>query len=208
MSKKGKFGKSLFGFKRADVIDYIEQSNSDSISAIKERDDSIAALTEQLNKAKAELDAAKAINDDLKCQIKAVELEFAQMRVIAAELKSELDKFDAKSKQIGEVYVEAKVSADKIIKSATENAESIVTTAKTCAAETLSEITDAQSDIASAKRSFYDMMSDFDKRLDAIAKSILTAKSKISPAASSFTVNTEITEDDLLNGSVLPNNNQ
>lgn len=199
MNKTGKFGKSLFGFKRADVIDYIEQASTDSISAIKERDDTIASLTEQLS-------SAAELNAQLNEQLQAVEVEFEQMRQLASNLKGELDKFEEKSKQIGEVYVEARVSADRIIRSANDSADAIVSTAQSCAAQTLSDINDAQSDIASAKRNFYDMMSDFEKRLETISRSIMTAKAKITPATAGFTVNTDITEDDLLNGSVLPDN--
>ncbi len=195
MNKNGKFGKSLFGFKRADVIDYIEQTNTDSIATIKERDDTIAELNSQLA-------AANELNAQLKEQLKEVEFEFSQMHTLANELKGELDNLDAKSKQIGEVYVEAKVSADRIIRDATDSADAIVTTAQTCAARTLSDINDAQKDIVSAKRSFYDMMGEFERRLDSISQSISIAKSKLSP--SGFTVNTDITEDDLVNGSVLP----
>ncbi len=199
MNKNGKFGKSLFGFKRADVIDYIEQTNNDSIATIKERDDTIAMLNKQISDA-------SALNAQLEEQLKSVEAEFTLMRQLADELKGELDRFDEKSKQIGEVYVEAKVSANRIIKDATENADGIVSTAQSCAAQTLSDITDAQTDIMTAKRSFYDMMGEFEKRLEAISQSIITAKSRISPTVHGFTVNTDITEDDLLNGSVLPNN--
>ncbi len=203
MNKKGKFGKSLFGFKRADVIDYIEQANTDSITAIKDKDDTINSLKEQLAAKTTELEAANAQNTELNEQIKAVEIEFAQMKQLAVELKNELNVFEEKSKQIGEVYVEAKVSADRIIRDANENADNIVNTANFCAAKTLSDITDAQKDIVTAKRSFYDMMGEFEKRLETISQSINTAKSKISPTTG-FSVNTNITEDDLFNSSVLP----
>ncbi len=195
MNKNGKFGKSLFGFKRADVIDYIEQASNDSISIIHQRDDTINSLTEQLN-------AANELNTQLNEQLKSVENEFAQMRQLANELKHELSTFEEKSKQIGEVYVEAKVSANRIIQDANESADCIVKTANSCAVRTLNDITDAQKDIVSAKRSFYDMMGEFEKRLETISQSINTAKSKISPIE--FRVNTDITEDDLLNSSVLP----
>lgn len=195
MNKNGKFGKSLFGFKRADVIDYIEKAAADSFDTVNEKDKIIKKLSEQNEQLIHD-------NAQLNEQVKAVEAEFAQMRMLATELKKEIGEFETKSKQIGEAYVEAKVSADKIIRDASESADNIVKSANTCAEKTLSKITDAQSDIVNAKRSFYDMMNEFEKRLDSISVSISSAKARISPTG--FNVNSEITEDDLLSHSILP----
>ncbi len=206
MNKKGKFSKSLFGFKRADVIDYIEQTSNEAYATVQDREDTIALLNEHLKTAKDELKSEKRINAELNEQLKAVELEFVQMKELAAVLKAGLEGYEQKSKQIGEVYVEAKVSANKIIRDANNSADQIVSTAQSCANKTLNDIADAQSDIVMAKRGFYDMMDEFEKRLEAISESIIAAKSKISPTNSVFSVKTDITEDDLLNDAVLPNN--
>jgi len=194
MSKK--FGTSMFGFKRKKVIDYIESVNV-------EYTDKINDLSNQLESAQQSLKIAACENETLKNNITLCETQLAQLTQMAKELKERVEADEQMHQKIGDIFVEAKHSASTIIENATENAHSIVRSANECAASTLDDIDLTRSKLNTVRTDLSQMINEFDKALNSISISLDKAKSAIRP--NGFNVNTDITEDDLIGGSVIKN---
>ncbi len=191
----GNFGTSMFGFKRERVIDYIEQITI-------EHNAEKTAITQKLNATQEALMQSQTENANLKESVALCEQQLADLRELALQLKQEVEKNNQLHEKIGDVFVEAKCTANRIIETATENAHTIVNSANNCAANTLEDIASAQTRLDSVRNELETMLSDFDQKLDSITRSLNSAKSYIKPT-NGFTINTNITEDDLINSSVI-----
>ena len=202
MNNNGKFGKSLFGFNRNDVIDFIENMAADAEKILNERDVTIEELKQTIAEKDQAIANAQKQNSELNEKIKSVEAEILQLREIAEKFRDEINSRSAMNERIGEVYVEAKESAERLIQKAARSADEIVKSANFCAEKTLDNISGAQADIINAKQKLISMATDFEKKLDSISESIKSAKSHIS--AADFSGKKEITEDELESRLILP----
>lgn len=191
-----KFGTSMFGFKRSMVIDYIESVNVEHTEVINN-------LTQQLNNTNQALNDAKAENSALKNNLKVCEEQLTNLNLMAQELRRRIEENEQMHQKIGDIFVEAKNSANTIIENATESAHSIVRSANECAANTLDDIAQTRSKLDNVRSDLSKMLNEFDSALNSISASLDKAKSDIKP--NGFKVNTEITEDDLIGGSVIQN---
>ncbi len=191
-----KFGTSMFGFKRKRVIDYIESVNT-------EHTDKIEELNKKLQLAQAALDAANKENSSLRDNVTQCEAQLQQLVALSQELRARVEADELIRQQIGDVFIEAKQSATTIIENATESAHSIVRSANECAVSTLDDIAHTRSQLDTVREDLDKMLKEFDKTLESISTSLDKAKSSIKP--SGFSVNTDITEDDLIGNSIISN---
>lgn len=191
-----KFGTSMFGFKRKRVIDYIENVNAEHTEKIEE-------LNNKLQVAQSALEEAAKENAALRENIAHCESELAQLVQMAQELRARVEADEQMHQKIGDIFVEAKHSATTIIENATESAHSIVRSANECAVSTLDDIAHTRSQLDGVRGDIEKMLTEFDKTLAGITASLDKAKSAIKPAG--FTINTDITEDDLIGNSIISN---
>ena len=155
------FKSSLFGFKKADVINYIEESHK----KISERE------TELL----AEIDALKNENSTLKDDISALNQEKTRLENIQDEYIKRYNEVEKLSEEIGKLYLTAQTDAKEIVEKSLENKE-IIDQELEANVKTIEEM---HSSLGAVKSDILSSVSTFSSELDRLFESFNDAKNKL-----------------------------
>ena len=188
MSTNGKFKKSMFGFNKASVLEYVEAIQ-------KENFEETSRLNAELSDYKTKYEDAVKINNELNEKVAECEASLIELKNMADSLMAEVEKNQQLHSQIGEVYVEAKAYAIKIVNQADKNAKDMLSSADKSASFTIDQINTTRDDLGKLQRSLEQSVSEFAKKLSQIDSTLKVAKSKL---ASKNKLNTGISDDDLV----------
>lgn len=188
MSTNGKFKKSMFGFNKASVLEYVEAIQ-------KENFEETSRLNAELSDYKTKYEDAVKINNELNEKVAECEASLIELKNMADSLMAEVEKNQQLRSQIGEVYVEAKAYAIKIVNQADKNAKDMLSSADKSASFTIDQINTTRDDLGKLQRSLEQSVSEFAKKLSQIDSTLKVAKSKL---ASKNKLNTGISDDDLV----------
>ena len=188
MSTNGKFKKSMFGFNKASVLEYVEAIQ-------KENFEETSRLNAELSDYKTKYEDAVKINNELNEKVAECEASLIELKNMADSLMAEVEKNQQLHSQIGEVYVEAKAHAIKIVNQADKNAKDMLSSADKSASFTIDQINTTRDDLGKLQRSLEQSVSEFAKKLSQIDSTLKVAKSKL---ASKNKLNTGISDDDLV----------
>lgn len=188
MSTNGKFKKSMFGFNKASVLEYVEAIQ-------KENFEETSRLNAELSDYKTKYEDAVKINNELNEKVAECEASLIELKNMADSLMAEVEKNQQLHSQIGEVYVEAKADAIKIVNQADKNAKDMLSSADKSASFTIDQINITRDDLGKLQRSLEQSVSEFAKKLSQIDSTLKVAKSKL---ASKNKLNTGISDDDLV----------
>ena len=188
MSTNGKFKKSMFGFNKASVLEYVEGIQ-------KENYDNTTKLNAELNNYKAKYEEATKLNNELNEKVSECEASLVELKNMADSLMAEVEKNQQLHTQIGDVYVEAKADAMKIVNQADKNAKEMLSSADESASFTINQISVTRDDLSKLQKSLESSVAEFSKKLSQIDSTLKTAKSKLKAKGLG---NTGISDDDLV----------
>lgn len=200
MSANGRFKKSLFGFRKSSVLNYIEEYQTEYASKAQEDENKINELTDSLSNLEEQYKQAVAINLALEGKLQECEGAIAELTAMAQELQVEVDKNKNLHEKIGNVYVEAKADAKQIVDNASDNARSIINTADRSAGftaaqieSTVDDLTNIRSDLERSVRSFNDRIKQINSTLSDVKAQLSNHKAK-----------NPVTDDELAAMGILP----
>ncbi len=188
MSTNGKFKKSMFGFNKASVLEYVEAIQ-------KENFEETSRLNAELSDYKTKYEDAVKINNELNEKVAECEASLIELKNMADSLMAEVERNQLLHSQIGEVYVEAKADAIKIVNQADKNAKDMLSSADKSASFTIDQINTTRDELGKLQKSLKQSVTEFAKKLSQIDSTLKVAKSKL---ASKNKLNTGISDDDLV----------
>lgn len=188
MSTNGKFKKSMFGFNKASVLEYVEGIQ-------KENYDNITKLNAELSDYKAKYEEAVKLNNELNEKVSECEASLVELKNMADSLMAEVERNHQLHTQIGDVYVEAKADAMKIVNQADKSAKEMLSSADESASFTINQISVTRDDLSKLQKSLESSVAEFSKKLSQIDLTLKTAKSKLKAKGLG---NTGISDDDLV----------
>ena len=154
--------KSLFGgFKREDVLDYIEKLQSENVALADELREKSAECAEGVSQE--DFAALKAENEELKAEIEKLKADINAFEEKAAEEPSDYDKFSGEKS--GVLIQEAMKYSDSLVNGAKETAGKALETAGV-------SINSAASDIRTAGERVTTAQVNLNYSLDAIRQSV------------------------------------
>lgn len=155
------FKSSLFGFKKVDVINYIEQSHKTS--------------SEKQVELSAEIEALKAEISTLKDTITALEEEKARIENINEENIKRYNELEKLSEEIGELYLKAQLEAKEIVEKSVEN-KAIIDEELESNVKTIEEVHSSLEDV---KKDVFASVTNFSNELNRLFETFNVAKSKL-----------------------------
>ena len=188
MSTNGKFKKSMFGFNKASVLEYVEGIQ-------KENYDNTTKLNAELSDYKAKYEEAVKLNNELNEKVSECEASLVELKNMADSLIAEVERNHQLHTQIGDVYVEAKADAMKIVNQADKSAKEMLSSADESASFTINQISVTRDDLSKLQKSLESSVAEFSKKLSQIDLTLKTAKSKLKAKGLG---NTGISDDDLV----------
>lgn len=188
MSTNGKFKKSMFGFNKASVLEYVEGIQ-------KENYDNTTKLNAELSDYKAKYEEAVKLNNELNEKVSECEASLVELKNMADSLMAEVERNHQLHTQIGDVYVEAKADAMKIVNQADKSAKEMLSSADESASFTINQISVTRDDLSKLQKSLESSVAEFSKKLSQIDLTLKTAKSKLKAKGLG---NTGISDDDLV----------
>lgn len=188
MSTNGKFKKSMFGFNKASVLEYVEGIQ-------KENFDNTTKLNAELSDYKAKYEEAVKLNNELNEKVSECEASLVELKNMADSLMAEVERNHQLHTQIGDVYVEAKADAMKIVNQADKSAKEMLSSADESASFTINQISVTRDDLSKLQKSLESSVAEFSKKLSQIDLTLKTAKSKLKAKGLG---NTGISDDDLV----------
>ena len=188
MSTNGKFKKSMFGFNKASVLEYVEAIQ-------KENFEETSRLSAELSDYKTKYEDAVKINNELNEKVAECEASLIELKNMADSLMAEVERNQLLHSQIGEVYVEAKADAIKIVNQADKNAKDMLSSADKSASFTIDQINTTRDELGKLQKSLEQSVTEFAKKLSQIDSTLKVAKSKLT---SNSKLNTGISDDDLV----------
>lgn len=200
MSANGSFKKSLFGFKKSSVLDYIEQYQLQFKSQAEESEAKIKALTEQLTHLEDEYQKAVQINQALEQKVKDCETAIADLSAAAASMQEEILRKRDLHEKIGNIYVEAKADAKQILQTASDDARSLLDSADRSANFTAEQIQDTVENLTGIRSDLESSVRSFDDRIQQINRTLNEVRSRLKRCRTDSTV----TDDDLDALGILP----
>ena len=154
--------KSLFGgFKREDVLDYIEKLQSENVSLADELREKSAECAEGVSAE--EFEALRAENEELKAEIESLRSQIQELEEKASADPSDYDKFSGEKS--GALIQDAMKYSDSLVNGAKETAGKALETAG-------ASINSAASDIRSAGERVTTAQVNLNYSLDAIKQSV------------------------------------
>lgn len=200
MSANGSFKKSLFGFKKSSVLDYIEQYQLQFKSQAEESEAKIKALTEQLTHLEDEYQKAVQINQALEQKVMDCETAIADLSAAAASMQEEILRKRDLHEKIGNIYVEAKADAKQILQTASDDARSLLDSADRSANFTAEQIQDTVENLTGIRSDLESSVRSFDDRIQQINRTLNEVRSRLKRCRTDSTV----TDDDLDALGILP----
>ncbi len=200
MSANGRFKKSLFGFRKSSVLNYIEEYQAEFSSKAEEDEKKIRELTDRLACIEEQYKQAVEINTALEDKLSECENAITELSATAGELQAELDKNKNLHEKIGNVYVEAKADAKQIVDKASDNARSIIKTADRSAGFTASQIESTVDDLTSIRSDLERSVRSFNDRIKQINLTLSDVKAQLSD----HKARNPVTDDELAAMGILP----
>ena len=200
MSANGRFKKSLFGFRKSSVLNYIEEYQAEYTAKAEEDETKIAQLTEQLSELKEQYKQAVEINLALEGKLAECEGAIAELTAMARQLQGEVDRNKNLHEKIGNVYVEAKADAKQIVDNASDNARDIIKTADRSAGFTAEQIENTVEDLTSIRSDLERSVRSFNDRIKQINSTLSEVKSQLS----NHKAKNPVTDDELAAMGILP----
>ncbi len=200
MSANGRFKKSLFGFRKSSVLNYIEEYQAEYAAKSEEDEIKIEQLTEKLTQLQEQYKQAVAINLALEGKLQECEGAIAELTAMAEQLQGEVDKNKNLHEKIGNVYVEAKADAKQIVDNASDNARDIIKTADRSAGFTAAQIENTVEDLSSIRSDLERSVRSFNDRI----KQINSTLSEVKAQLSNHKAKSPVTDDELAAMGILP----
>ena len=200
MSANGRFKKSLFGFRKSSVLNYIEEYQAEYTAKAEEDETKIAQMTEQLSELKEQYKQAVEINLALEGKLAECEGAIAELTAMARQLQGEVDRNKNLHEKIGNVYVEAKADAKQIVDNASDNARDIIKTADRSAGFTAAQIENTVEDLTSIRSDLERSVRSFNDRIKQINSTLSEVKSHLS----NHKAKNPVTDDELAAMGILP----
>ncbi len=200
MSANGRFKKSLFGFRKSSVLNYIEEYQAEYIAKAEEDENKIGQLTEQLSELEQQYKQAVEINLALEGKLTECESAIVELSAMAHQLQCEVDNNKNLHEKIGNVYVEAKADAKQIVDNASDNARDIIKTADRSAGFTAAQIETTVEDLTSIRSDLERSVKSFNDRIKQINSTLSEVKSKLS----NHKAKNPVTDDELAAMGILP----
>ncbi|MBE6733150.1 MAG: hypothetical protein E7561_04045 [Ruminococcaceae bacterium] len=156
------FKNSLFGFKKTDVINYIEQSHKNS----SEKEAELLAQIENL----------KNENSALKDDISALNEEKTRIENIQDEYIKRYNELEKLSEEIGKLYLTAQTNAKEIVEKSLEDKEIIDQELES----NIKTIEEMHESLGTVKSEFLSSVNSFSSELDRLFETFNDAKTKLS----------------------------
>ncbi len=200
MSANGRFKKSLFGFKKSSVLNYIEEYQADYKAKSDAADEKLKELSEKFNELEAKYNDAIAVNIALESKLSECEAALGELTSTAAELQSEIERNKNLHEKIGDVYIEAKADAKQIVDTASGNAKNILKTADRSVGFTAEQIENTVEDLSSIRHDLERSVRSFNDRIHQINATLSDVKSQLSR----HKMKNPVTDDELAAMGILP----
>ena len=193
MAANGRFKKSLFGFRKSAVLDYVEAYQRDSQATID-------GLQQELADCRAALAQATAENTELSAKVAECTDALQELKELADALSAQVKEQAELHNRIGDVYVEAKADAKRIVADADSDARSILKAADDTASMTVRHIDDTVSELSGVKTNMEAMARHLGEKLAQIDAALTSARRRLASSRQPDA----ITSDDLQAKGVLP----
>lgn len=193
MAENGRFKKTLFGFRKSAVLDYVEAYQRESQTTID-------TLQKELDDCREQLARANAENAELEAKVRECTAAVHELHELADALQAQVKEQVALHNRIGDVYVEAKADAKRIVEDADADAKNILKAADDTASMTVRHIDDTVSELSGVKTSMDSLARHLGDKLAQIDAALAAAKRRLSPSKRTDS----ITSDDLQAQGVLP----
>lgn len=200
MSANGRFKKSLFGFKKSSVLNYIEEYQADYKAKSDAADEKLKELSEKFNELEAKYNDAIAVNIALEGKLSECEAALGELTSTATELQSEIERNKNLHEKIGDVYIEAKADAKQIVDTASGNAKNILKTADRSVGFTAEQIENTVEDLSSIRHDLERSVRSFNDRIHQINATLSDVKSQLSR----HKTKNPVTDDELAAMGILP----
>ena len=155
------FKSSLFGFKKKDVIDYIEQSHKNS--------------AEKEAELLSEIDTLKAEICELKNEICSLIDEKERLENIQEEYIKRYSELERLSEDIGKLYLTAQTNAKEVMEKSLEERELVSKEIET----NLTTIEEMHASLGAVKNDILSSVGNFSDELDRLFEEFSKAKSKL-----------------------------
>ncbi len=200
MSANGRFKKSLFGFKKSSVLNYIEEYQADYKAKSDAADEKLKELSEKFNELEVKYNDAIAVNFALESKLSECEAALGELTSTAAELQSEIERNKNLHEKIGDVYIEAKADAKQIVDTASGDAKNILKTADRSVGFTAEQIENTVEDLSSIRHDLERSVRSFNDRIHQINATLSDVKSQLSR----HKTKNPVTDDELAAMGILP----
>lgn len=156
------FRKSVFGFNRFDVIEYIEKMHKTFLEKENKLNSNIENLKDELKQSNSEIDALNLKNKELSEELN--------------EFYAKKDEIEKLSENIGKLYLVAQANAQAIMENSKNSAEIIDNEV----VKNINAIDDAHFSLSEVKENITEMSNGFVSNLNKLLSSLNTTKEQIS----------------------------
>ena len=155
------FRKSMFGFHRDDVVQYIETLQKNALAEKKDLEAQLDAFSQKIHSLELERDALLSVRDALQSEVE--------------QYTAKYDEIQKLSEGVGRLYLVAQSNAQAVFKNVQESAR----ISDAAVSENLGAIEQAQDTLSELKASLDSLSAQFMQNVDSLKEKLENAKTEI-----------------------------